>query len=371
MKAVIMTLSLSNNYGAVLQTYALAKKVEDLGIETEVYKYNDPKRLTYGCSFSKKIIHRAWLYVRDALSLWQRKIGFSKFRKNNIPFTKERYYDNSQLKKAPQKYDVYISGSDQIWNPDIFLYDTSYFFDFLPDSCRRISYASSFGKSSFNGSYREKCGELLSKYDSISVREESGVSIVKELCGKQAVSVLDPAMLLTQDEWNVIAAQAKNKAKSFKGILCYIMPGDAKVVSAIVKKAKDLSEKTGLPIMYLGIKEYDVFKYGLKNSDIFASPMDFVAYFKNAEYVVTNSFHGTAFSLIYGKKFYIPINDSLPKEKALHERITSIVKQMDAENALLYISKMETKEIEVEKIQNNLSAQRECSLNVLKDSLGV
>ena len=366
-----MTLSLSNNYGAVLQTYALAKKVEDLGIETEVYKYNDDKRFTYGCSFTKKIIHTVWQYAKDALSLWQRKIGFSKFRKNNIPFTKERYHDNTQLRKAPQNYDVYISGSDQIWNPDMFLYDTSYFFDFLPDGCRRISYASSFGKGSFNGNYKEKCGDLLSKYDSISVREESGVSIVKELCGKEAECVLDPTMLLTREEWNVIADKAKNKAKSFKGILCYIMPGDTKVVSAIVKTAKDLSEKKGLPIMYLGIKEYDVFKYGIKNSDIFASPMDFVAYFKNAEYVVTNSFHGTAFSLIYGKKFYIPINDSLPKEKALHERITSIVKQMDAENALLYISNTETKEIEVKKIQKNLSAQRERSIKFLKDSLGV
>lgn len=371
MKAIIMTLALSNNYGAALQTYALAKKINDLGIETAVYNYNDTKRFTYGCSAVKKIIHTVWRYVKEAMSLWQKKLGFKKFRNKYIPLTEKRYHNNSELKKAPRDYDVYISGSDQIWNPDVFLYDTSYFLDFLPDSCERISYASSFGKSTFNEKHKEKCGKLLAEYEKISVREDSGVDIVKDLCGKTAECVLDPTMLLTKDDWNIIAEGAKRKAKNFKGILCYIMPGDSKVVSAIVKAAEDLHKETGLPIMYIGIKEYDVFKYGMKNCDIFASPMDFVAYFKNAEYVVTNSFHGTAFSLIYGKKFFIPINDSLPKEKALHERVTSIVKKMDAENAMFFVSDMNRKEIDVEKIQKNLSLEREKSLGFLKDSLGV
>lgn len=371
MKAIIMTLALSFNYGAALQTYALARKLQDLGVATSVYKYIDMGRLTYGCSIKKKFIHTLWYYGKDIFNLWQKKIGFSRFRKKYIPLTKKRYHNNTELKKAPKDYDVYISGSDQIWNPDVFLYDTSYFFDFLPDTCKKISYASSFGKSTFNEKDKEKCGKLLAKYEKISVREDSGVGIVKELCGKEAECVLDPTMLLTRDDWDVIADDAKKKAKNFKGILCYIMPGDSKVVSAIVKTAEDLHKETSLPIMYIGIKEYEVFKYGMKNSDIFASPMDFVAYFKNAEYVVTNSFHGTAFSLIYGKKFYIPINDSLPKEKALHERVTSILKKTDAENAMFLVSDMKRKEIDVEKIQKNLSSEREKSLEFLKDSLGV
>lgn len=371
MKAIIMTLALSNNYGAALQTYALAKTVEDLGVETVVYNYNDTKRFTYGCSAIKKIIHTVWRYVKDAMSLWQKKLGFRKFRSKYISLTKKRYHNNSELQNAQDDYDVYISGSDQIWNPDVFLYDTSYFLDFLPDTCKRISYASSFGKSSFNEKDKEKCGKLLAKYEWISVREDSGVSIVKELCGKEAECVLDPTMLLTKNDWDIIADGAKKKAKNFKGILCYIMPGDSKVVSAIVKTAEVLHKETGLPIMYIGIKEYDVLKYGIKNCDIFASPMDFVAYFKNAEYVVTNSFHGTAFSLIYCKKFYIPINDSLPKEKALHERVTSILKKTDAENAMFLVSDMKRKEIDVEKIQKSLCLEREKSLRFLKDSLGV
>lgn len=371
MKASIMTLALSNNYGAVLQTYALAKKTQDFGVDTVVYKYNDTRRRTYGVPVYKKIISTAWHYAQDAFSLWQKRRGFNLFRRSFIPFTDKHYKNNEQLKSAPQDFDVFISGSDQIWNPDIFLYDTSYFFDFIPDNCKRISYASSFGKSTFNEQYKEKCGELLSKYSNISVREESGIEIVKELCGKDAECVLDPTLLLVADEWNVIADSAKDKAKNFKGILCYVMPGDEKVVSSIVKIAEKLKEQTGLPILYIGIKEYDIFKFGVKNCDIFVSPMDFVVYFKNAEYVVTNSFHGTAFSLIYNKRFYVPINDELKKGKALHERVLSITKKLGAENALVPTSNIELKELDLENIQNNLKIEREKSLKYLKDSLGI
>ncbi len=371
MKATIITLALSNNYGAVLQTYALAKKTQDLGVDTVVYKYNDTRRRTYGAPFYKKILSTAWHYGRDAFSFWQKRKGFNDFRKNYIPFTKKRYHNNDELKNAPQNYDVYISGSDQIWNPDIFLYDTSYFFDFLPDDCKRISYASSFGKGTFNESHKEKCGELLSKYSNISVREESGVEIVKDLCGKEAECVLDPTLLLKASEWDKIAENAKSKAKNFNGILCYIMPGDAKVVSTIVRVAEKLHKQTGLPIKYIGIKEYDMFRFGVKKCDIFVSPMDFVAYFKNAEYVVTNSFHGTAFSLIYNKKFYIPINDELQNGKALHERMLSITKKLEAENVLVPTSNLELKELDLEKVQEHLNIEREKSLKYLKDSLGV
>lgn len=371
MKAAIMTLALSNNYGAVLQTYALAKKTQDLGVNTVVYKYNDIKRLTYGCSFSKKIIRLTWHCAQDVFSLWQKRKGFNNFRKKYIPFTERRYYNNDELKNTNFDYDIFITGSDQVWNPDMFLYDTSYFFDFIPDECKRISYASSFGKGTFNESHKEKCGELLSKYSSISVREESGVEIVKDLCEKEAECVLDPTLLLKASEWDKIAENAKSKAKNFKGILCYVMPGDTKVVSSIVKIAEDLHKSTGLPILYIGIKEYDIFKFGVKNCDIFVSPMDFVAYFKNAEYVVTNSFHGTAFSLIYNKKFYIPINDELQKGKALHERILSITNKLDAQNALVPTSNLKLKELDLETVQANLSVEREKSLKFLKDSLGV
>lgn len=371
MKAAIITLALSNNYGAALQTYALAKKTKDFGVDTVVYKYNDLRRMTYGVPFHKKVLSTVWRHVKDAFSLWQKKKGFNDFRENYIPFTPKRYHNNDELKNAPQDFDVFISGSDQIWNPDVFLFDTSYFFDFIPDDCKRISYASSFGKSTFNESHMEKCGELLSIYSSISVREESGIEIVKELCGKDAECVLDPTMTLEAYEWDEIAESAKYKAKNFKGILCYIMPGDNKVVSSIVMVARQLQAKTGLPVKYIGIKEYDIFKFGVKDCDIFVSPMDFVAYFKNAEYVVTNSFHGTAFSLIYNKKFYIPINDELKKGKALHERVLSITKKLDAENALVSTSNLELKELDLEKIQNKLSVERKKSLSFLKDSLGV
>lgn len=370
MKAVIITLALSDNYGAVLQSYALAEKVKQLGIDVKIYKYQDKKRITFNLSFKAKVRYAAWGIVRFLLTLGKKKRNYQKFRKNYLPLTPKRYKNSLDLRKDLGEYDLYISGSDQIWNPDLFIYDTSYFFDFLSDDKKRISYASSFGKASFNEDYKELCGEYLSKYSSISVREQSGVNIVNKLCGKAAECTLDPTLLLTMEEWDEIAIHASKRAKKFKGILCYVMEGDPKVVNAIEEIAQKLSKETSLPIMRLGIKEYRMLKYGKNGSDVTASPIDYLKYFMNAEYVVTNSFHGTAFAVNFAKKFYVPINDELPREKALHERISSLLTMVNATDAIIPISSgLRLKNIDLEQTKKILVSERERSLAYLKKAV--
>lgn len=370
MKSVIITLALSDNYGAVLQSYALAEKLKQLGLDVEIYKYQDKKRLTFNLSFKAKVRHFTWNLVQFLLTLGKKKRNYQKFRKQYLPLTKKRYKNSLDLRRMPGEYDLYISGSDQIWNPDLFVYDTSYFFDFLPADKKRISYASSFGKASFNDDYKEKCGGYLSKYDRISVREQSGINIVKDLCGKVAECTLDPTLLLTMEEWGEITVKASNRAKKFKGILCYVMAGDTKVVNAIEEIAQKLSKETSLPIMRLGVKEYQMLKYGKSGSHVTASPVDYLQYFMNAEYVVTNSFHGTAFALNFGKKLYVPINDELPLEKALHERISSLLTKVDATDAIVPISSMlELKNIDMEQTKKLLELEREKSLEFLKKAV--
>ena len=374
MKAAIMTLALSDNYGAALQCYGLSKALTDMGVENELYRYQDWSRITYGMPVVSKIKHEGLKAAKVLLTGGARSKGFTAFREAYIPMTPKLYSKNAELRQEPGDYDVYISGSDQIWNPKLFVYDYSYFLDFVPEGKKKISYASSFGSAGFDPAYEEKCGKLLAQYSHISVREKSGEAIVSRLCGKQATTCLDPSLLLTRQDWEPLMVDASAKAKKFNGILCYIMPGDKLVTDAIESLAQQLHKKTGLPIMRLGIKEYNVFRYKRGETDIKAGPAEFLAYFAGASYVVTNSFHGTAFALNFGKECYNPINDTLPPEKALHERIVSLLTQTDATAQMLPASKPilpENSCVDMQKSQQLLDKLRQASMSYLRGALEV
>ena len=374
MKAAVITLALSDNYGAALQTCGLAWALKKLGIESETYKYQNWSRITYGMSTFSRIKYEGQKVVKQLLTQGMRQKRFDTFRTKYIPMTSHLYRNNEELRQTPGDYDVYISGSDQIWNPKLFVFDYSYFLDFVPEEAKRISYASSFGKTSFESAYREKCGQLLGRYSHISVREKSGEAIVADLCGKKAQTCLDPTLLLTKQDWEPMMADASEQAKSFKGILCYIMPGDKVVENAIESLARQLQHKTGFPIMRLGIKEYNLFRYPVGQTDVKAGPAEFLAYFAGAKYVVTNSFHGTAFGMNFGKECYIPVNYSLQREAALHERILSLLELTQAQEFIVSAENpvlLKNRCIDHERITTCLARLREESFEYLKQALEI
>ena len=373
MKASVITLVLSDNYGAALQSYGLAHALKALDVDSDFYRYQDWSRVTYGMSAKAHILHWGMKCVKFLLTQGVRTKRFHAFREKYIPLTERLYENNAQLRQNAGQYDVYISGSDQIWNPKLFVFDYSYFLDFVPEGAKRISYASSFGSAGFDPAYKDKCGALLSQYSHISVREKSGEAIVTDLCGKTAVTCVDPTLLLTKEDWTPLMQDASPKARNFDGILCYIMPGDKLVEQAIENLAQQLHQKTGLPIMRLGIKEYNCLRYPANETDIKAGPSEFLAYFAGAQYVVTNSFHGTAFSVNFGKECYIPINDTLPPEKALHERVKSLLTQIEAEESMIPASNpmLQSRDLNKEKIAANLARLRRESLEYLKHALEI
>ena len=374
MRTVMITTALSDNYGAALQTYALSQSIENLGHSSEVYNYNDPKRISASMTFKQKIIHTVWRFFVVLFTFDAKRNRYKKFRKKYLPLTGKKISSPSELKKNCGDYDVYIAGSDQIWNPGFFIHDTSYFLDFVPANRKKISYSSSFGKADFGKSkYYDRCCKALSEFDSISVREKSGINIVKNMCSKDAEWVLDPTLLLNKEEWKKVTS---DKADKGKYILCYVMPGDKNVTDAIEKLAVILQKKTGYNIIRLGTKEYEVLKYGKNGCDIKAGPDDFVNYFMNAEYVITNSFHGTAFSINFGKKLFIPINGSLQANEALHERIISLLKLVNAENAVVQTDRItddydfSQNELDYDVIQNKLQQERVSSISYLEKAIG-
>lgn len=374
MDTVVLTTALSNNYGAALQTYAMVKAINKTGAEAVVYRYNNPNRINNSMTIKQRIIHNIWNVVTVAIGRKKKQKKFEEFRNEYIPLTEQLFQSSEELMRNYGNYDVYIAGSDQIWNPDFFIDDLSYFLDFLPEEKKRISYASSFGKSEFKSEkYRDKCAMLLSRFQHISVREQSGMKIAKSLCGIDAEWVLDPTLLLNKYDWMKLA---DTDILTDEIILCYTMPGDRVVTESIEKIAKQLQLITGLPVVRIGNKEYDVFKYGRKSCDIEAGPLEFVRYFLKAKYVVTNSFHGTAFSLNLDKDFIIPINDSLKTSTALHERILSILKLLGAESAVIKTSELDKTidfskhAIQHGKISDKLEEERKRSFEYLKLAIG-
>lgn len=294
------------NYGSVLQTYALQEKIKELGYVCEVIDYY-PERFTplgmlkriknKGDKFKKSFLIRTAARVIIIPSYAIRFHMFFKFLNNRIDMTSKTYKTEKELEEENFGYDIYCTGSDQVWNygwnEKI---EYPYYLAFAPDSARKISYAASFGKSELE---REEMGEtrkLLKRYDKISLRELSGVKIVDELGIEGSVNVLDPTLLLTGEDWRKISS---GKYTDDKYILIYNLNRNPRIDSY----AKELSAKTGLEVRYLSYQLHEFYK----NGKMFCNPQveDFLALIDGAQYVVTDSFHATAFSLNFNKEFVI------------------------------------------------------------------
>ncbi len=294
------------NYGSVLQTYALQEKIKELGYVCEVIDYY-PERFTplgmlkriknKGDKFKKSFLIRTAARVIIIPSYAIRFNMFFKFLNNRIDMTSKTYKTEKELEEENFGYDIYCTGSDQVWNygwnEKI---EYPYYLAFAPDSARKISYAASFGKSKLEHEEIGETRKLLKRYDKISLRELSGVKIVDELGIEGSVNVLDPTLLLTGEDWRKISS---GKYTDDKYILIYNLNRNPRIDSY----AKELSGKTGLEVRYLSYQLHEFYK----NGKMFCNPHveDFLALIDGAQYVVTDSFHATAFSLNFNKEFII------------------------------------------------------------------
>lgn len=305
---IIKTITFHNayNYGAILQTYALQNKIQNLGYKVEVidflpeYFINGYKAELFNFSNGVKG------FISSLTSYTVRKKRdeiFEKFLKEKIKLTDKKYFTLKDLRKDNENFEICIAGSDQVWNPSI-VYSPAYFLDFGNENMKRISYAASFGQDKILKDYEERIGEHLKKFDCISVREKSGINLVKELSGKNAVQVLDPVFLLSKDEWKKLE---NNIIKDFNLKNGYILVYSMEKNSLIMEMAEKLNKYLNKPIVVMhssyGLKtQIEIIKS--KNINILiGGPQEFVTLFANASCIVTNSFHGTAFSIVFDKPF--------------------------------------------------------------------
>lgn len=294
------------NYGSMLQTYALQEKIEELGYKCEVIDYY-PERFTpvgmlkriktKGKKLEKSLVLRTIARMVIIPSYFIRFNMFFEFLKKRINLSKKTFHTLEELQSYDFEYDIFCTGSDQVWNygwnEKI---EYPYFLSFVPDKSPKISYAASFGKGTLLDCEIDETQRLLSRYNHISVRELSGVDIINKLGIKGATNVLDPTLLLTGDEWRRIAS---GKYKNDKYILIYNLNRNKKIDNY----AKALSKKTGLKVRYISYQIHEFYKNGKMfcNSKV----EDFLSLIDNAQYIITDSFHATAFSLNFNKEFVI------------------------------------------------------------------
>lgn len=314
-KIGIITIVKVNNYGAELQAYALQKKLNLLGYDAEIIDYLFYKnkahikekisRPFYPYPIKKKIKEflEPWYHKIRCLPYWKnkqkREKAFDLFHKKHTRFSSICYRSYSQLYQNPPIYDVYCVGSDQVWNPGCYTNLNPYFVSFAPRGKKRISYASSFGVKVLPQHAQEKYKDLLLQMDAISVREDAGVDIVNEISGRDAVKVADPTLLLTTDDWLEIANY--DKVPTDKYILLYVL----KDSDYIKQKALEIGREQGLKVVRICKEAYKQDKKTDGIIDILdAAPDDFLGLFSKAEIVLTNSFHGTVFSIMFRQEFY-------------------------------------------------------------------
>ncbi len=333
----IITTFRQANFGSVLQAFSLQYIIDNLGFKSYVIDYRYPNSYHYAAGKKHQKKHATIKSIlRPALVMLGLKRPtkmqtLNQFIAREMNCTK-KYATEESLHKNPPIFDIYVSGSDQIWNPNTMFGDMSYFLDFAVSDCR-FSYSSSFSCDSIPAKYEERYRQHLTKFKVISVRENNGCKIVKELTGRNDVQVvLDPTLLLSRDQWDVYAGKSKLLNLPQKYILFYMLAYTYDPQDKMTELLSFAQNKYSLPVISVSPKppgfkgEY----VQIEDSHVIGN-YEFLYLVKNAAMVITSSFHGTAFALNFGVPFFALMNGKSNSD----DRISTIVEKLSLTSQLI------------------------------------
>lgn len=363
----IITFHCADNFGAILQVYALQQSLLKLEKYSEIIDFR-PEYLTMRYDTNrnwKKLINEIGIQksinilldiLKNHNSIKERMKAFKKFRNEKLILSNDTYYTNEELIKNPPNFKYYITGSDQIWNPQFFTkIGNSYFLDFANEQSTKISYAASLAIN-VDSSLKEFFQNHLERFDFISIRESEHLDFIQNTTQKPVAVTLDPTLLLDSSDWDKISKEPNIQDK-------YILVYDLIVDEELIKITNRLvNEKDYKVISYSDSKLYKNYIKSFK----YDGPSEFIGYIKKAEIILTNSFHGTVFSIIYNKPFY-----TIP-HKTRGSRMVDLLTTLCLENRLVN-SNEELSEIyynlEYKQALNHLDKLKSDSLNFLKIAL--
>ncbi len=306
--------SFANNYGAVLQCYALCGQLRKWGLDPYVINYaykNQGVEITTTTKTNRSVLSRIKYILSQDVSVSQKvqyrlmrekrekmRRQFLDFCNMHIPFHSEIPSDFSELEKNPPDYEYFITGSDQVWNPVIHGNgnDKGCFLQFSPPTAKRIAYAPSCGIKDYPEELEASLNQYLSSFHSVSVREYEGQRIIKDACGIEVPVVLDPTLMADPDIYSEISDCPVELPEKY--ILCYRF-GRMPYATKIIKQA---SKVLKLPVVELPLS---IESYGKGSRLCFdIDPSRFISAIKGAELVLTDAFHCTVFSILSHVPFY-------------------------------------------------------------------
>ena len=303
------------NYGGMLQAYATISLFEKSGLDYELIRYDKSHSLSFKIKALPRIFNR--IFLNDKIEAIKKKIGKKKYpefaRNDNIRMSAFHAFSDAKFTKlAPissgykklcddsRKYSAVVTGSDQLWSP-AGLSTNFYNLMFVDKNVRKISYASSFGVSNIPWYQKKRTEQFLKRLEYISMRENRGAEIVKELTEREVPVIVDPVMMFTAKEWNALIPEKSVIEGDY--IFAYFLGATKEYRTAV----DDLSKKTGLKIVALRhMDQYVPADEGFGDEAPYdVGPAEFLNILRNARYVCTDSFHGSVFSILYHKNFMI------------------------------------------------------------------
>ncbi|MBX3048645.1 MAG: polysaccharide pyruvyl transferase family protein [Anaerolineales bacterium] len=350
-KAYILAFQRATNYGAVLQIFAFKKILERLGLTVEVIDYVPdwmPARIKSQPSIGSFVKRKMLAFT------------FRKFLKE-LNLTKAKFFDSISLKANLPEADFYFVGSDQVWNENLIRKDATYFLDFVPDASHKIGYAVSMGNNHLSDDFRKEVTPLIRRFHKLSVRETFVANFLKESLHVDSFVVLDPTLLLQERDYDEIRDEKKWNTE-------FIAVYSAMHDSGIYELSKYLRAKTNLPIVNLGYH----FNGADKQEYIFG-PGHWLSRIKESSYFITNSFHGSAFAILYKKKFFsVPTQN--PSHQGLNARFVELLKSLDLTSRLVNsesdISNLLGEPIDYKRTYYLLDKRRNQSMRFLAEAIG-
>ena len=345
------------NYGSLFQYYALEKALDQLNCEAYWLRFVLPKEKTQ--TGIKAAVKRIAFRKRNH-EIAKVLEEFQKFILKYLRVSDKLYTEEDLQSECPEA-DAYITGSDQVWGGTL----KPNYLCFADDERLKISYAASFGKSVIAQEHKEKITPWIQRMNAISVREPSGVQICKEM-GKDAVLVLDPTLLLDAECYPADNKTAMNLGKYY---FAYFLNVTKNNVGEYVEVLNDVKKKLGIFLVAGGVSEID--RFISREDTVFCSPESWLGMYRKANGIITNTFHGTVFAIIFKKSFLVCFQNGSTAEQ--NERIYSLLKLFKLEDRAYArnnsIEEQMNRPIDWNCVDTICKSNRETSFAFLKEAL--
>lgn len=310
----ILTLQNSNNYGAMYQSYALSRYLENLGHNVFILDYEMTRDnadfsdyLKHPISFFQKLLYRkeqllgGFFNKKDSIPTIDRKKDFvaifDDFRKKHLKITPKEYNYEKLLNACP-KADIYVCGSDQVWAADFLFTSPAFLLGFVPKEAKRVSYAASFGKNRIESYLEHIFTKYINQFDAVSVREKSGVDIVNQYADYEASHVLDPTLLLNKEDYTEIIDYSLIPDKPY--IFVYKLNQSKKLSDWIDECISKIAKEQNLSV--IAVSTNFLYPFDEKWNELHPTPGQMLGLIEKSALTITNSFHGTVFSIILQTK---------------------------------------------------------------------